>query len=110
MMTLLPDSPENMDIIWRVAVCGAGSGLFQSSNNYLIMTSVADENISVANGLLESSRLAGQIPGSAMVAIYLNLNEAHSIVVSLITGAAFSLFSLLVSYIRYRNNNSRSSD
>ncbi|MDI9222110.1 MFS transporter [Pantoea sp. EA-12] len=100
-MTVLPASPGNFDIIWRVALCGAGFGLFQSPNNYLIMTSVANENVSVASGLLGSSRLIGQIIGSAMVAIYLNISEAHGITLSLITGACFSLFSLLVSYVRY---------
>jgi DHA2 family multidrug resistance protein-like MFS transporter len=101
MMTLLPDSPENMDIIWRVALCGAGFGLFQSPNNYLIMTSVCDENTSIASGLLGSSRLLGQIIGSAMVAIYFNISETYAISLSLISGAGFSLFSLVVSYIRY---------
>lgn len=100
-MTVLPASPGNIDILWRVALCGAGFGLFQSPNNYLIMTSVANENVSVASGLLGCSRLVGQIIGSAMVAIYLNISEAYGITLSLITGTCFSLFSLLVSYVRY---------
>ncbi|MEA5101372.1 MFS transporter [Pantoea sp. S18] len=97
----LPAEPGNIDIIWRVALCGAGFGLFQSPNNYLIMTSVNDENTSVASGLLGSSRLLGQIVGSALVALFFNINVNDPINCSLITGACFSFFSLAVSYWRY---------
>lgn len=97
----LPVVPGNIDIIWRVALCGAGFGLFQSPNNYLIMTSVNDENTSFASGLLGSSRLLGQIVGSALVALFFNINVNDPINCSLITGACFSFFSLAVSYWRY---------
>lgn len=101
LMGILPAIPDNTDIIWRVALCGAGFGLFQSPNNYLIMTSVSDENTSVASGLLGSSRLLGQIIGSAMVAIYFNIIEAQAIEFSLLSGAGFCLLSLIVSFLRY---------
>jgi DHA2 family multidrug resistance protein-like MFS transporter len=29
-LALLPASPSDLDIIWRMALCGAGFGLFQS--------------------------------------------------------------------------------
>lgn len=100
-MTMLPVSPGNIDIIWRLALCGAGFGLFQSPNNYLIMTSVANENVSVASGLLGSSRLIGQIIGSAMVAIFFNISADNGIIFSLLAGALFSMLSLISSYFRY---------
>ncbi|MEX7634645.1 MFS transporter, partial [Serratia marcescens] len=70
LMANLPSDPSNGAIVWRVALCGIGFGLFQSPNNLLIMTSVSHENSSIASGLLGSSRLIGQIVGSALVAIF----------------------------------------
>lgn len=103
LMSVLPVEPTNTDIIWRVAISGAGFGLFQSPNNFLIMTSVTDKDTSVVSGLLGTSRLTGQIVGSAIVAIFFSLNAAHAIKISLVTGALFSFLSLFVSYVRYGN-------
>jgi MFS transporter, DHA2 family, multidrug resistance protein len=100
LMAILPVMPVNTDIIWRVALCGTGFGLFQSPNNFLIMTSVSSENTSVASGLLGSSRLLGQITGSAMVAIFLNLNEAQATSRSILTGAIICSLSLILSFSR----------
>lgn len=36
-LALLPASPTDLDIIWRMALCGAGFGLFQSPNNHTIV-------------------------------------------------------------------------
>lgn len=101
LMVMLQAIPGKTDIIWQVALCGAGFGLFQSPYNYLIMTSVSDENTSMASGLPGSSRLLGQIIGSAMVAIYFNIIEAQAIEFSLLSCAGFCLLSLLVSFLLF---------
>ncbi|HEO9694295.1 TPA: MFS transporter [Klebsiella aerogenes] len=104
LMTVIPANPSNTQILWRVAICGFGFGLFQSPNNYLIMTAVSQENSSIASGLLGSSRLVGQIIGAALVAIFFNLSPSHGTGISLFTGAVFSLLSLIVSYCRFRSD------
>jgi hypothetical protein len=38
-LALLPSAPSDLDIIWRMALCGAGFGLFQSPNNHTIVSS-----------------------------------------------------------------------
>ncbi len=38
-LALLPSSPSDIDIIWRMILCGAGFGLFQSPNNHTIISS-----------------------------------------------------------------------
>ena len=38
-LALLPSQPTDLDIIWRMILCGAGFGLFQSPNNHTIITS-----------------------------------------------------------------------
>lgn len=103
LMTWLPSEPTNMQILWRVAVCGLGFGLFQSPNNYLIMTSVSHEQSSIASGLLGTSRLVGQIIGSALVAIMFNIFGESAIRISLMAGAFFSLLSFCVSYLRLKS-------
>lgn len=103
LMANLPSDPSNGAIVWRVALCGIGFGLFQSPNNLLIMTSVSHENSSIASGLLGSSRLIGQIVGSALVAIFFNMRGAQATTISLMAGAAFSFLSLVVSYMRFKS-------
>ncbi|MEG1466433.1 MAG: MFS transporter [Hafnia sp.] len=104
LMALLSNEPSNIQIIWRVAICGFGFGLFQSPNNYLILTSISDKHSCIASGLLGSSRLIGQIIGSALVAIFFNFYGNYGTVISLFTGAFFSLLSLTVSYYRFKSN------
>jgi DHA2 family multidrug resistance protein-like MFS transporter len=103
LMVYLPDTPSNTAIVWRVAICGIGFGLFQSPNNFLIMTAVSHENSSIASGLLGSSRLVGQIVGSALVAIFFNFYGSQVTDISLVAGAIFSFLSLIVSYMRFKS-------
>ena len=39
LLALLPDHPTDGAIIWRLVVCGAGFGLFQSPNNSILIAS-----------------------------------------------------------------------
>ena len=38
-LALMPSQPADWNVIWRMALCGAGFGLFQSPNNHTIVTS-----------------------------------------------------------------------
>lgn len=107
LMTYINDKPSNIEVLWRVAICGFGFGLFQSPNNYLIMTSVSPEQNNIASGLLGTSRLVGQITGSALVAVMFNLFGYYAIQASMIAGAVFSLLSLAVSCLRFWKNKLR---
>ncbi|MFP5406912.1 MAG: MFS transporter, partial [Gammaproteobacteria bacterium] len=37
LLSILPADPSNADVVWRMALCGAGFGLFQSPNNHTIV-------------------------------------------------------------------------
>ncbi|MGE6056874.1 MFS transporter [Klebsiella variicola subsp. variicola] len=102
LMTWLPLSPSDEQILWRVALCGFGFGLFQSPNNLLVMTSVSPEQNNIASGLLGTSRLAGQIIGSALVAVMFNIFGGGAIRASMAAGVLFSFLSLGVSCLRLR--------
>ena len=95
------------EFIWRVAICAFGFGLFQSPNNYLIMTSVSHENSTIASGLLGSSCLVGKTICSALVAILFNIYASYGTTISLFSGALFTLLTLTVSYVRYKSGHKR---
>jgi len=68
LMALLPDRPELSSVVWRLAVCGIGFGLFQSPNNHIIVTSAPLGRSGAASGMLGTARLTGQSTGAVSVA------------------------------------------
>ena len=65
----LSEDSTIVDIFWRVMICGAGFGLFQTPNNLTIMSSAPMERSGVASGMLGMARLCGQTVGTTAVAI-----------------------------------------
>ena len=59
----LPAQPSNLDMAWRLALCGAGFALFQSPNNHTIVTSAPVHRSGGASGMLGTARLTGQTTG-----------------------------------------------
>ena len=57
LMALLPDQPSLLQLAWRLALCGAGFGLFQSPNNHSIVTSAPASRSGAAGGMLGTARL-----------------------------------------------------
>ena len=64
-LALLPADPSNGDIIWRMVLCGAGFGLFQSPNNHTIISAAPRNRSGGASGMLGTARLLGQTRGRA---------------------------------------------
>jgi MFS transporter, DHA2 family, multidrug resistance protein len=69
LLAWLPTEPSNADIVWRMALCGAGFGLFQSPNNHTILTSAPAHRSGAASGMLGTARLTGQTLGAIVLAI-----------------------------------------
>jgi len=65
----LSEDSTIVDIFWRVMICGAGFGLFQTPNNLTIMSSAPMERSGGASGMLGIARLCGQTVGTTAVAI-----------------------------------------
>ena len=99
MATLTP-TPEAWDIIWRLALCGVGFGLFQSPNMVALMNSAPKERSGSAGSILATSRLLGQSVGAASVAFCLTLFVNDGIQVALWVGVAAAALSATVSAIR----------
>lgn len=73
LLAALPASPGDVDIAWRMAVCGAGFALFQSPNNHTIVTSAPLSRSGAASGMLGTARLTGQTGGAVLLTALFSL-------------------------------------
>ena len=67
---------RQIDVAWRLAVCGVGFGFFQSPNNRLMIASAPRDRAGAGSGMLSTSRLFGQTTGSALVAVLFGITQA----------------------------------
>lgn len=93
-----------VDIAWRMALCGAGFGFFQSPNNKTILLAAPRNRSGAAGGMLATARLLGQTTGAAAVAAafhWLGIGSGpvllRAAAVAAAVAAAFSLMRLKVS-------------
>ena len=102
LLAYLPDGPGQWDIIWRLALCGAGFGLFQSPNNSILIASAPPQRSGSASGMLATARLVGQTTGAALMALLFHLVPTDSTHVALLLSACFALAGAVVSFSRIR--------
>jgi DHA2 family multidrug resistance protein-like MFS transporter len=100
LLALLPAAPGDADIAWRMALCGAGFGLFQSPNNRAIITSAPFARSGGASGMLGTARLLGQTIGAALVALMFSMVGGRATVWALGLAAGIALVAAAVSYSR----------
>jgi len=103
-LVLLPPGAGDLDITWRMALCGAGFGLFQSPNNRLMLTSAPLERAGAAGGMLGTARLTGQTLGAVLTAILFDLFASRGETIALEVAAAFALVAAAVSAMRLRRD------
>ena len=65
MLAFLPAHPATLDVVWRMALSGAGFGLFQAPNNRTMIAAAPRERSGGASGMLGTARLLGQTIGAA---------------------------------------------
>lgn len=100
LLASLPAAPGAADILWRMAICGVGFGLFQTPNNRAIVGSAPRNRAGGASGMLGTARLVGQSIGTALVAVIFSLFPAHGTTNALFLGAAMAVAGALVSSLR----------
>ena len=66
MFSRLTADAKTMDIVWRLAVCGLGGGLFQSPMNSAAMGSAPDQFRGIASSVLAMMRNVGMVFGIAI--------------------------------------------
>jgi DHA2 family multidrug resistance protein-like MFS transporter len=101
-LALIPPHPSAFNVAWRMAICGAGFGIFQSPNNRTIITAAPKNRSGAASGMLATARLLGQASGAAMVALVLANFPDQGAVYALWLAAAFAIAAGATSVLRMR--------
>ncbi|UUZ64837.1 MFS transporter [Polaromonas sp. P1-6] len=105
LLAALPSQPVNADIVWRMALCGLGFGLFQSPNNHTIITSAPAHRSGGASGMLGTARLTGQTLGAVLLAIIFGVFDPHDgkgPLIALWLAAAFAAAAGVCSALRIK--------
>jgi DHA2 family multidrug resistance protein-like MFS transporter len=102
LLALIPEGAAQLDIAWRMAVCGTGYGLFLSPNAKLIISAAPIARAASAGGLISTNRLAGQAFGAALVAALLAAGHGSDSSPALI-GAVLTFLAGICSIARLRN-------
>lgn len=108
LVLFMPEHASQLDIAWRLAICGTGFGFYQSPNNRLIISSAPPDRVGVGSGMVSVARLTGQTTSSALVAMVFGLTYGGTDAVSLGThvsiamAASFAGLSMTLSWLRLR--------
>jgi DHA2 family multidrug resistance protein-like MFS transporter len=100
LMAALPPDPSTANIVWRMMLCGAGFGFYQSPNLKAIMSSAPPERSGGASGIVATSRLVGQSTGAALVALCFGISALHGPALALTMGSVFAALASLASFSR----------
>ncbi|MES2255033.1 MAG: MFS transporter [Pseudomonadota bacterium] len=106
-LALIPPHPSLVDIVWRMALAGAGFGLFQSPNNRTMIAAAPRERSGGASGMLGTARLLGQTIGAALVAMLLARDPVNGTRIALAVGVGFALAGAALSALRLSSGGSR---
>jgi MFS transporter, DHA2 family, multidrug resistance protein len=99
-LALMPTAASPFDVVWRMALAGAGFGLFQTPNNRTMIAAAPRERSGGASGMLGTARLLGQTIGTALVALFLARVPAEGTRISLLVGVGFALLGAALSMLR----------
>jgi DHA2 family multidrug resistance protein-like MFS transporter len=100
LLALLPADPSTADIIWRLLVCGAGFGFFQSPNLRAMMSSAPARRAGGASGVVATSRQFGQTSGAALVALCFGMSVTDGPRLALWLGCGFAAAGTVASLLR----------
>ena len=67
-LVLVDERTSTLDMVWRMALAGAGFGLYQSPNNRTMQASAPRRRSGGASGMQAMARLLGQTVGAALTA------------------------------------------
>lgn len=101
LMAFMPDHVGNAGIVWRMALCGAGFGFFQSPNNRTMVLAAPRSRSGATGGSLASARTVGQSIGAVLVAVLFRaLPIAQAGRGALIAAGVLGVVGALVSSLR----------
>jgi DHA2 family multidrug resistance protein-like MFS transporter len=101
-LSRLDPHATDMDITWRMALCGLGFGFFQSPNNRAMVTSAPMHRSGASGGMLATARLLGQTAGAVTTAVFFHVAGTHAASSALATAAVIAAVAAVVSLSRLR--------
>ena len=104
-MSRLDPHASDLDVIWRMALCGAGFGFFQAPNNRAMVGSAPLRRSGAAGGMLATARLLGQTSGAVGAAVFFRLMGDRAPTAALAGAAAIAALAAVVSLSRLRLDN-----
>ena len=102
LLSHIPADAAPIDLGWRLALCGAGFGFFQSPNNHMLLTSAPNHRAGSASGMLSTARLTGQATGAALIALLFHLCGDRAPHDAMLIAGALTVCSALFSFLRLR--------
>jgi DHA2 family multidrug resistance protein-like MFS transporter len=106
----LPLHPSVFDVAWRMALAGAGFGLFQTPNNRTMIAAAPRERSGGASGMLGTARLLGQTMGAALVSLLLSRFALEGTRIALYVGACFAIVGAVLSALRLSEAGARGAE
>jgi EmrB/QacA subfamily drug resistance transporter len=94
LMSQLQASASSLDVMWRLALFGLGTGIFQSPNNSAAMGSAPRPYLGIASGILATGRNLGMVLGIATAGAVLYAFASPSVLQKAILDPSEVLFFL----------------
>ena len=102
LLSYIPEDASHLDIAWRLMMCGAGFGFFQSPNNHMLLSSAPNHRAGSASGMLSTARLTGQAVGASLVAMLFHLFGDKAPHDAMLLAGALTVCAALFSFLRLR--------
>jgi DHA2 family multidrug resistance protein-like MFS transporter len=101
-LALMPAQATTPEIVWRMALCGAGFGFFQAPNNRTLLFAAPRARAGAAGGMLATARLTGMTGGATLAAIVFHAAPGSAEGIDLMTAAGFAVAAAVASLARLR--------
>src|ERR1700729_2974268 len=109
-LALLPANPTLADVVWRMALAGAGFGLFQTPNNRTMIAAAPRERSGGASGMLGTARLLGQTIGAALVSLFIARFALDGTRLAIFTAVGFATLGAVLSMLRLSETGARGAE
>ena len=106
----LPPDPSFVDVAWRMALAGAGFGLFQTPNNRTMIAAAPRERSGGASGMLGTARLLGQTIGAALVSLMIARFALDGTRIALFVAVGFAITGAVLSALRLSETGARGAE
>lgn len=102
LLTRLQPGAAAVDIVWRMALCGLGVGLFQAPNNRAMMMAAPAARSGSASGMVAVARIFGMALGAAMASVAFALFAAQGARSAVLIAAGLAAVACAFSLLRSR--------